>query len=215
MDEFLRSTEGAVYAEGLPVPTAKPSAKPTAAEKHAAKRGPDGHRPQVGLKAKAGPKKASSAEEQKEKIEHRRYLREDSSKDWNWDLEEEQKAAAACNIPWDKRGPPGPDQNGPTKWRNQKFRQGSCRWANNGGRDKAKWKLFFQKKGQKLFGADLEWYHPRNANGYWADEIAEKAAAEAAAEEENCKREEDNGKRVKIEQTASSASSWDNWDNEI
>ena len=148
-----------------PVPTAKPT---------------EGHRPQIHLKAKCSPKPSSSMDERKDKIDHRRYIRDSLAKcKWQeWDIKEEQTSAASYGIPWDQRGPPGPDQNGPDKWRNQKFRQGSCRWANNGGRDKEKWRLFFQKKHEKLTDADLDFYHPKNANGYWWRELAEKAAAE-------------------------------------
>ena len=41
-----------------------------------------------------------------------------------------------------ERGPPGPEAGGPNQWRCQKWRTGSERWGNSGGKNKAWWTWF-------------------------------------------------------------------------
>ena len=45
-----------------------------------------------------------------------------------------------------ERGPPGPDQGGPTTWHGQKFRQGSQRWGNRGGKKAAEISAWFAEQ---------------------------------------------------------------------
>ena len=52
-------------------------------------------------------------------------------------LRQEQALAKASGVPWRERGPPGPPEEGPEVWRGQKFRQGSNRYANRGGKQRA------------------------------------------------------------------------------
>jgi hypothetical protein len=53
-------------------------------------------------------------------------------------LQAEEEAARRLGIPWQERGPPGPDSGGPDYWRGQTYRTGSAggqaRWGNRGGR---------------------------------------------------------------------------------
>jgi hypothetical protein len=58
------------------------------------------------------------------------------------DLRAETAAAKELNIPWQKRGPPGPDQGGPQTWRNQPYRPISGKWAKRGGQ----WKDYYHAK---------------------------------------------------------------------
>ena len=63
-------------------------------------------------------------------------------------LRAERDAAAMHGIKWRQRGPPGP--RGPQEpgcaahtWRGQKWREGSRRWANNGGTNKDWYKHYY------------------------------------------------------------------------
>jgi len=47
------------------------------------------------------------------------------------------------------RGPPPPDQGGPTTWRGQVFRESGNRWGNRGGKNKEAWNKFFSLDGGK------------------------------------------------------------------
>ena len=53
-------------------------------------------------------------------------------------LRQEAAAAKACGIPWQERGPVGPEDGGPTHWRGQQWRSGAnngqARWGNRGGK---------------------------------------------------------------------------------
>ena len=49
-------------------------------------------------------------------------------------LKAEKKAAAAHGLSWQERGPPGPEQGGPSVWRGQPYRPGSKKFAKRGGR---------------------------------------------------------------------------------
>ena len=57
-------------------------------------------------------------------------------------LRDEQALAASHGVPWKERGPPGPAEGGPEVWRNQRYRAGSNRYANRGGKQRA----YFQAK---------------------------------------------------------------------
>ena len=61
--------------------------------------------------------------------------------DWNDPLTINLEKALICKygLPrkFKERGPPGPEEGGPRKWRGQKWRDDSKRWGNRGGRDKA------------------------------------------------------------------------------
>ena len=70
-------------------------------------------------------------------------------------------------LPWDCRGPPGPHEGGPTKWEKQKFRLGSGRWANSGGRHKEKYAMYNMKKNEGLTSRELAFWHPYQKDGYW------------------------------------------------
>ena len=59
------------------------------------------------------------------------------------DLRGEQAAAQEMGLEWRDRGPP-PEMA--QEWRGQKWREGSHRWANNGGRNREWYKLFYQAK---------------------------------------------------------------------
>jgi len=51
-------------------------------------------------------------------------------------LAAERDVATSNAIPWQQRGPPGPEEGGPSTWRGQQWREGSGRWANRGGANK-------------------------------------------------------------------------------
>ena len=61
-------------------------------------------------------------------------------------LQAERQAAESMGIPWKLRGPPAP-ADPHAKWRGQKFRDGSQRWANRGGKRKLEWAEYYKKKG--------------------------------------------------------------------
>jgi hypothetical protein len=83
-----------------------------------------------------------------------------------WD-DNEKAMAMEARAPWDIRGPPGPDDGGPTVWRGQDFREGSQRFANRGGSNKKKWAVYLSKKRDGKTGKDLHFYHPKNIDGHW------------------------------------------------
>ena len=65
------------------------------------------------------------------------------------DLRAEGKAAKDLNIPWQQRGPPGPPKDIPhATWRGQRWREGSQRWANNGGTNRDWYKHYHSIKKQ-------------------------------------------------------------------
>ena len=49
-------------------------------------------------------------------------------------LRAEEKAATKHGLSWQERGPPGPEQGGPSVWRGQPYRPGSGKFAKRGGR---------------------------------------------------------------------------------
>ena len=55
-------------------------------------------------------------------------------------LKEEEALARKCYIPWQERGPPGPEEGGPRFWRGQQWREGKNggqqRFSNRGGKYK-------------------------------------------------------------------------------
>ena len=73
-------------------------------------------------------------------------------------------------LPWDVRGPVGPEQGGPSRWRGQKYRQGSQRWANAGGQFREEFAFYSHKQRQGIRGSELAYFHPYNANGHFARE---------------------------------------------
>jgi hypothetical protein len=74
------------------------------------------------------------------------------------DVEGEKKAAMIAELPWDMRGPAGPEVGGPKEWRGQKWRPNSQRYANSGGKNKERYQLWI------YMGKD-DFYAPKNATG--------------------------------------------------
>ena len=71
------------------------------------------------------------------------------------------------DLPWDVRGPTGPEDGGPRIYKKQRFREGSQRWANAGGKHREKFTVYAKKKQEGLRGADLAHYHPYAKGGFW------------------------------------------------
>ena len=67
------------------------------------------------------------------------------SEDELLDLRGEQAAAESLGLAWKERGPP-PDYC--KTWRGQKFRPGSNRWGNSGGRHKEWYTGYYRAKGK-------------------------------------------------------------------
>ena len=86
------------------------------------------------------------------------------------ELRAEEKAAAERGLSWQERGPPGPEDGGPRRWRGQRYRPCSGKWANRGGwRTKAKavgkgWKRFYD---EKYGGKDAKRRGTRGDGGFW------------------------------------------------
>jgi len=81
---------------------------------------------------------------------------------WN-DPDAERQAAADFGLAWPLRGPEpyhpevtSASANG--LWRGQKFRSGSQRWANSGGKQKERYSMFH------YYGQD-PFFHPRTVQG--------------------------------------------------
>ena len=85
-------------------------------------------------------------------------------------LRAERVAEDDVTLPWDARGPPGPQEGGPKVWLKQKYRPNTGRWANAGGRHREKYKLWRQKAAEGLTGKELAFYHPMTKDGYWERE---------------------------------------------
>jgi hypothetical protein len=71
------------------------------------------------------------------------------------DLRAEQAVAGMMHIPWQERGPvPERDDDGHVidKWRGQRWRENSGRWANRGGRMRKWYQAYYTKK--QAWGAD-------------------------------------------------------------
>ena len=78
------------------------------------------------------------------------------------------------SLPWDVRGPQAPSDGGPQTHKKQKYREGSQRWANAGGKHKEKFALYHKKKAQGVTGDDLGFFHPYARGGHWeAEAIAQ------------------------------------------
>jgi len=75
-----------------------------------------------------------------------------------YDKEAEEAASRHAELPWVLRGPPGPQTGGPQVWRGQKWREGSQRFANSGGKNKEKYQLWIYKQKDPF-------YHPKNKEG--------------------------------------------------
>lgn len=76
----------------------------------------------------------------------------------------EEAVSRQSGLPWDMRGPTPPQPSVTSdianpRWRGQKWRAGSARYANPGGKDKEKWQAW------AYFGKD-GWMHPRSSTGY-------------------------------------------------
>ena len=56
-------------------------------------------------------------------------------------------AKTQIGMKWQERGPPGPDQGGPTTWRSQPFRIKARKWAKRGGTKQEYFKQKFGKTG--------------------------------------------------------------------
>jgi hypothetical protein len=54
-------------------------------------------------------------------------------------LATESQVAYDLQVPWQERGPPGPNDGGPMLWRNQKYREQSGKWSTRGGKHKDYW----------------------------------------------------------------------------
>jgi hypothetical protein len=54
-------------------------------------------------------------------------------------LATESQVAYDLQVPWQQRGPPGPNDGGPMLWRNQKYREQSGKWSTRGGKHKDYW----------------------------------------------------------------------------
>ena len=114
-------------------------------------------------------------------------------------------------IPWDLRGPYGPDEGGPNKSKKQKFREGSQRWGNSGGEFKHLYDFYFRMKRSGLTGPDLEYYHPMSTDGHWAREQWSKGQLAPFQRKEQKRAEEEAQKRAKeaeqmtAEETSASA----------
>ena len=74
------------------------------------------------------------------------------------DHDAEIAAAKSSGLGWQFRGPQGPELGGPETWRGQKWRPGSQRWANSGGKDKAKYAPYYYKQQDP-------YYHPKDSTG--------------------------------------------------
>ena len=72
------------------------------------------------------------------------------------------------DLPWDIRGPEREaDGSGPSHWRGQRFRPGSGRYGNSGGKHRDKFVVYHNKKVAGLRGEALEFWHPYQKDGYW------------------------------------------------
>ena len=97
-----------------------------------------------------------------------------------WMLEPEVGSRSAEETRSEKRArlssfaPPGPLQGGPDVWQGQRFREGSGRWANNGGKYKDMYKMYYAKKQQGLWGREPAYWHPMSNDGFWASKAAEE-----------------------------------------
>ena len=56
------------------------------------------------------------------------------------------EASAAGIMRMRDRGPPAPQEGGPNSWKGQKWREGSQRWGNRGGKRKDEFAAFYAVK---------------------------------------------------------------------
>ena len=107
-------------------------------------------------------------------------------------LQEESATSRAKGIAWKKRGPPGPDEGGPKRWRGQRYRPKTKKWMNRGGSNRAWYCAYFafinKKKAEgKEITPALKWEASE-----FADSRAgpKKPPAETETPEENTEPEE-------------------------
>ena len=60
----------------------------------------------------------------------------------------ESNMAYLNNVPWQLRGPPGPQEGGPTRWRGQPYRPQSGKWMKRGGKRVNYWNELYRQKGR-------------------------------------------------------------------
>ena len=82
-----------------------------------------------------------------EKWEYRYKPENKYTEDEVRELRAEAKIAKTNRVKWQERGPPGPDQGGPTTWRSQPFRIKARKWAKRGGTKQEYFKQKFGKTG--------------------------------------------------------------------
>jgi hypothetical protein len=78
----------------------------------------------------------SPASEEQEIPRNARVHRRPITQEELFGLRAEERVARSMATPWQSRGPPGPDEGGPSSWRGQQYRPGTGKWANRGGRQK-------------------------------------------------------------------------------
>ena len=76
--------------------------------------------------------------------------------DWNSDaaISAEQWFALNYGRKFKERGPPAPEEGGPTRWRHQAYREQAGRWGKRGGARKAFWSAFNSAPLKALAAAD-------------------------------------------------------------
>ena len=65
------------------------------------------------------------------------------------ELKAEEAIARALNVAWQRRGPPGPENGGPPRWRGQRYRPTTGKWANRGGRNQEYYRQLYANKGNR------------------------------------------------------------------
>ena len=89
------------------------------------------------------------------------------------------------DLPWDLRGPArGADGGGPKHWRGQKWRAGSGRYANAGGKHREKYVVWNRKKAEGLTGEALAFWHPYQKDGHWERQARAQSIASPRDEKE-------------------------------
>ena len=99
------------------------------------------------------------------------------------------------SLPLDIRGPAhGPDGGGPWHWRGQKWRAGSGRYANAGGKHREKYQVWHKKKAEGLTGQALAYFHPFQRDGYWEQQARAHKIPSPRDEKEARERAEKSGR---------------------
>ena len=97
------------------------------------------------------------------------------------ELAAEGEVARAMGMSWTERGPPGPNDGGPSEWRGQQWRKGTERWGNRGGVNQQWYQAVYFYKGRGCTYDEAAALAKGNGKGYRKPDGPAAAPSDATA----------------------------------